>query len=171
MTERPSAEHRAGVRATGLDRDHLVAMGEVAYWSARAERTLAIVVTALVSIDDEMTSEIGIVLTRGLSSTSLIDLGAKLVKLHRFEGQVREMFTRLSSELKTAMESRHHLLHGDWTTPREGPATASRIRAKGTVSRAFTVEQVEDVAFDLAVLSNQLFLLFLIVEQTIEYEE
>lgn len=146
-------------------------MGEVAYWSARAERTLAIVVTAFVSIDDEETSEIGDVLTRGLTSTSLTDLGTKLVKLHRFEGQVRETFNRLSGELKTAMDSRHHLLHGDWTTPREGPATASRARSRGTVSRAFTVEQVEDVAFDLAVLSNELFALFLVVEASVDYEE
>lgn len=38
MTERPSAERRADVRATGLDHDHLVAMGEVAYWRELSAR-------------------------------------------------------------------------------------------------------------------------------------
>ena len=171
MTERPSAEHRADVRATGLDRDHLVAMGEVAYWSARTERTLALVVTALVSHDDDETDEIGHVVTRGVPFTGLLDLGAKLIKLRRFEGQVRDMFTGLSSECRAAMESRNHLLHGDWTKPGPGPAVASRVTTKRTVDRPFTVEQIEDVAFDLAVLSNRLFMLFLVAQKMIDYEE
>ncbi|MCJ0700228.1 hypothetical protein FRIG_03610 [Frigoribacterium faeni] len=173
MNKQPSAEHRADVRATGLDRDHLVAMGEVAYWSARVERTLSLVVMALVSDDDDETDEIGSVVTRGLSFTGLLELGAKLVKLQRFEGQVRDMFTRLASELKAAMESRNHLLHGDWTKPGPGPgpATASRVTARRTVDRTFTVEQVEDVAFELAVLSNQLFMLYLVVQEMIDYKE
>lgn len=171
MTEQPSAEHRADVRATGLDRDRLVAMGEVAYWSARTERTLALVVTALVSDDDDETDEIGNVVTRGMPFTGLLDLGAKLVKLHRFEGQVRDMFTALSLDLKMAMENRNHLLHGDWTKPGQGPATATRVTARKTVDRTFTVEQVEDVAYVLAVLANQLFILFLVVQQMIDYEQ
>jgi hypothetical protein len=69
------------------------------------------------------------------------------------------------------MESRNHLLHGDWTTPRQGPATASLARTKRTVDRAFTVEQVQDVAFDLAVLANRLFVLFLVIEGRVAYEE
>jgi hypothetical protein len=170
MTKRPSPEHRAQARSTGLDQEHLVAMGEVAYWSARVERTLTLVVTALVG-DDSESNEVGIVVTRGLAFGRLVELGAQLVELSRFDGQVRDMFTRLSSDLKTAMQSRHHLLHGDWTTPRRGPATATLTRAKGTVHRAFTVEQVQDVAFDLAVLANRLFILFLLVEGRIDYEE
>jgi hypothetical protein len=171
MTERPSAEHRADVRATGLDRDHLVAMGEVAYWSARTERTLALVVSALVSHDDDETDEIGNVVTRGMPFMGLLELGTKLVKLHRFAGQVRSMFTALSLDLKVAMENRNHLLHGDWTTPGQGPATATRVTARKTVDRTFTVEQVEDVGYALAGLANQLFILFLVVQQMIDYDQ
>lgn len=171
MIERPSPEHRARVRATSLDREHLIAMGEVAYWSARLERTLAFTVMALVSDDDRETNEIGIVVTRGASFSGLLELGAKLVKLHRFEGQVRDMFTRLSADSRVAMESRNHLLHGAWTTPGKGPASASRVRAKGTVDRTLTVAQVEDVAYDLAVLAEQLFMLFLVIEGAVDYEE
>jgi len=171
MTKRPSPEHKAEARRTGLDEEHLVAMGEVAYWSARVERTLTFVVMALVSVDDVETNEIGIVATRGLSFSRLVELGGQLVELHRFEGQVRELFKRLSGEVKTAMESRNHLLHGDWTKPRQGPATASLTRTKGTIDRVFTVEQVQDVAFDLAVLANRLFVLFLVIEGRVDYEE
>jgi len=171
MTERTRAEQRADVRATGLDRDHLVAMGEVAYWSARTERTLALVVAGLVSHDDDETDDIGLVVTRGMSITALLDLGAKLVKLQRFEGQVRDLFTALSLDLKVAMENRNHLLHGDWTTPGHGPARATRVTSKKTIDRTFTVEQVEDVAYVLAGLANQLFMLFLVVQQMIDYEE
>ncbi|MBB1198663.1 hypothetical protein [Curtobacterium flaccumfaciens] len=171
MTKRPSPEHKAKVRHTGLDEEHLVAMGEVAYWSARLERTLAFVVMALVSDDDGETNEIGIVATRGLPFARLLELGGHLVELRRFDGQVRDLFKRLSAEAKTAMESRNHLLHGDWTTPQQGPATASLTRTKRTIDREFTVEQVQDVAFDLAVLANRLFVLFLVVEGCIDYEE
>jgi len=171
MSRHASPEHKAKVRRTGLDEEHLVAMGEVAYWSARLERTLTFVVMALVSDDDAETNQIGNVVTRGLSFSRLLDLGRQLVELQRFEGQVRELFKRLSSEAKTAMESRNHLLHGDWTTPRRGPATASLTRTKTTIDRVFTVEQVQDVAFDLAVLANRLFVLYLVVEGRIDYEE
>ena len=171
MTERPSPDHKAQARRTGLDQAHLIAMGEVAYWSARVERTLTLVVSALVSGDDAHTNETGNVVTRGLPFARLLELGTQLTTLSRYDGQVRDLFGRLSTELRTAMDSRNHLLHGDWTTPRQGPATASLARSKRTVDRAFTVEQVQDVAFDLAVLANRLFVLFLVIEGRVEYED
>lgn len=171
MTTRPSPTHRAQARHTGLDQAHLIAMGEVAYWSARVERTLMLVVGALVSGDDAETNEAGNVVTRGLPFGRLLELGTQLTALSRYDGQVRDLFTQLSAELRTAMENRNHLLHGDWTTPRRGAAVASLARTKRTVDKAFTVEQVQDVGFDLAVLANRLFVLFLVIEGRIEYEE
>lgn len=170
MTERPSPEHRAQVRSTGLDQEHLVAMGEVAYWAAQVELTLTFVVMALVSDDDMETNEIGIVVTRGLSFHRLLELGGQLVQLGRYKGQVRELFTSLSGDLRAGMEDRNHLLHGNWTRPQHGPASASLSRTKGTVDRSFTVEQIEDVAFELAVLADRLFILFFVIEGQVEYE-
>lgn len=146
-------------------------MGEVAYWSARVERTLAFVVMALISDDDGETDEIGIVVTRGLAFNHLVELGLRLVELPRYDGEIRDTFTRLSSASKAAMASRNHLLHGAWTRPQQGPAKASLTRAKGTVDRTFNVEQVQDVAFDLAVLADRLFVLFLMVEGRDTYME
>lgn len=52
MTARHGAdEHRRQVTSTGIDTEHLVAMGEVAVWAARVERTLALVVTALITTE------------------------------------------------------------------------------------------------------------------------
>ena len=162
MTARPSPEARAQI--TGLDREQLVAMGEVAYWEARVERTLSLVVTALISTDDEK----GVAVTRGLGFGRLLDLGAQLVDLRPKDDEARDTYTRLSGELRRVMESRNRLMHGDWTRPRQGPASASSPRAKRTEDGTFTVDQVEDVAIDLAVLSNGLFILFLVIEGRVD---
>lgn len=169
MTNAPSPEHRARVRQTQLDPEQLRAMGEVAVWSARVEHALSLVVMALISDDDVETNEIGIVMTRGVPFSRLLEMGAQLVKLRRYEGEVRDRFAELSTASRLAMETRNLLLHGHWTRPLEGPALTRLLRKTGSPTRAFTVTQIEDASYDLAAAAEELLVLFLTIEGRIEH--
>jgi hypothetical protein len=173
MSDTPLTPDQEWVVRTWLDDEHLVALGEVAYWSARAERTLALVVSTLISRD----SESGVIATNGLGFNTLADLGTRLVA-QRVEGdQVRVIYKRLASALKKAMETRNHLLHGEWTRPAEyfpnkqrggppwaGPTSVVRTRSSGPSERTFTVHAVRHVAHDLALVTTRLFALFMVIE-------
>lgn len=161
------ARQRARLRGTGLSDGQLIAMGEVAYWAARAERSLSLVVATLVSKE----SGAGTVVTNGLAFGRLVELGVQLVRLRPAADEARDRFMSLVEPLKRAMDSRNHLLHSEWTRPREGLVSATLTRAKGPVERQYSLETIEDVASSLALLSNQLFLLYLVVEDAVGWEE
>lgn len=153
-------------RGTDLSDDQLVAMGEIAYWAARAERTLGLVVATLI----HKGSESGQIVTNGQPFASLLTLGARLVALRPEEDQIREVYTGMSSRLKAAMETRNHVLHSHWTRPRpHGPAAATLTRARGPVEREFTVEELERVADNLASLDGGFFLLNLMLHDVAEW--
>lgn len=162
--ERP---HRRRDRGTDLSDGQLIATGEVAFWATRAERTLGLVVSALVN----ERSEAGAIVTNGMPFGRLLDLGTQLVALRPVNDQVRDLFTRFSGPLKAAMESRNHLMHGEWTTPREGPPVATRTQGKRTSEREFPLEAIESVATDLALMSNRLYVLWFVIIKMTDYEE
>ena len=153
-------------RKTDLSDEQLLAMGEIAYWAARVERTLGLVVAGLVNKD----SEAGQLVTNGMAFQNLLVLGTRLVSLRAPEDRARVLYTKLAGPLKTAMEERHHVLHSSWTRPRpHGPVSATLTRAKGSVEREFTIEEIESVANDLAALDDRLFLLHLGVNDIVEW--
>jgi hypothetical protein len=152
---------------TGLDASHLVAMGQVAYWAARAERTLALVVISLISTQ----SETGVTVTNGMSFGSLLDLGKRLSEERPNDDQARAVYRTLAPRLRSAMEQRNHLLHGEWTRPRSGlPASVRLTRASGRKERDYSVDQIEDVAYDLADVTHRLFLLVLVIDGNVDYD-
>lgn len=57
-------------------------------------------------------------------------------------------------------------VHPNWVDQNQ-----CRRRVRRDVEQTFTVEEVDDVAFDLAVLFNQLFALFLVVERVFDWEQ
>lgn len=161
------------VLRTWLDDDHLVPLGEVAYWSARAERTLALVVSLLISRETEN----GVIATNGLGSHSLMDLGSRFVAQRPEGDQVRVIYKRQAAAQKQAMETRNHLLHGEWIRPAEhfsakrrggtpwtGPTFEIRTRSSGPSERKFTVHAVRRVAHDLALTTTRLLALFNVIE-------
>ena len=66
-------------RKTDLSDEQLLAMGEIAYWAARVERTLGLVVAGLVNKDYEA----GQLVTNGMAFHNLLVLGTRLVSLRR----------------------------------------------------------------------------------------
>lgn len=164
MDQRP---HRRRDRGTELSDDQLVAMGEVTVWAARAERTLALVVSALVNDN----SEAGTIVTNGMQFGQLLDLGTRLIDLRPVDDQARELFTRFAQPLKTAMQNRNHLIHSEWTAPRQGPPLATLTRSRGKTEKEFPLEAIERVANDLALLSNRLYVLHLVVIGLADYDE
>lgn len=150
---------------TDLSDDQLVAMGEISYWKARAERTMGLVVAILI----HKGSESGQIVTIGLPFASLLTLGDRLIALRPKEDQIREVYTGMSSRLKAAMETRNHVLHSRWTRPRpHGPAAATLTRARGPIEREFTLEELEKVADNLASLNAGFFLLSLMLHDAAE---
>jgi hypothetical protein len=167
MTARHGAdEHRREVTATGIDTEHLVAMGEVAVWAARVERTLAMVVTALISTE----AATGATVTNGMGYSTLSDLGKRLVDQRPENDQPRAMYLNLLPRMKEAMAHRNHLLHGEWNQLDEGPASVTLTRMGGSKERTYSVEQVEQVAYELASVAKRLFLLVLIIDDVLEYD-
>ncbi|OUD88728.1 hypothetical protein CMMCAS03_12265 [Clavibacter michiganensis subsp. michiganensis] len=69
------------------------------------------------------------------------------------------------------MDSRNHLLHSEWTKPKQGPASATLTRGKGKVEREFSVEAIRDVADELLLYADRLFILFLVIEGHFDYTE
>jgi hypothetical protein len=167
MNEQQPNPGRTLPSLTGLDHEHLIAMGEVAYWAARAERTLALVVTAFISTE----SEVGVVVTNGMPFTRLLELGSQLAAHRPNDDQARDIYGRLTGPLKGAMDSRNHLLHSEWTKPQQGPASATLTRGKGKIEREFSVEAIRDVASELMRLADRMFILFLVIEGHVDYTE
>lgn len=166
--EHTPEDHRRHVRMTGLDPRHLIAMGEVAYWAARAERTLALVVTTLISTQ----SETGVTVTNGMSFGALLNLGRRLAEQRPNEVRARAVFDTLAPRVQAAMEQRNHLLHGEWTRPAhpDDPASVRLTRTNGQKERHYSVEQIENVAYDLARVTHRLFILVLVIDSGVDYD-
>jgi len=156
--EEYTAEDLAQLRDTDLGDQQLIAMGEVAVWAARVERTLAIVVASLIG----GTPDAGALVTNGLPFNRLLELGSQLATRRPEGDTVRKNIERLGAPMRLAMESRNHLLHGEWVPWSEGIAKATLTRTRGTKEREFSVRAVEDVANDLTNLANELFWLHLV---------
>lgn len=167
-TEHTPEDHRRHVRMTGLDSDHLIAMGEVAYWAARAERTLALVVTTFISTQ----SETGVTVTNGMSFGALLSLGRRLAEQRPNDERARAIFGTLAPRVQEAMEQRNHLLHGEWTRPThpDAPASVRLTRANGQKERLYSVEQIESVAYELAIVTHRLFILVLVIDSGVDYD-
>lgn len=167
-TEHTSADHRRHVRMTGLDPAHLIAMGEVAYWAARAERTLALVVTTLISTQ----SETGVIVTNGMGFTPLLNLGRRLAEQRPSNDRARSIFGTLIPRVQAAMEQRNHLLHGEWTRPThpDAPASVRFTRTNGQKERLYSVDQIESVAYELALVTHRLFILVLVIDSGVDYD-
>ena len=52
----------------------------------------------------------------------------------------------------------------------EGPASVTLTRIGGSKERTYSVEQVEQVAYELASVTKRLFLLVLIIDDVLEYD-
>jgi len=167
MTARHGAdEYRREVTSTGIDTEHLVAMGEVAVWAARVERTLAMVITALISTE----AATGATMTNGMGYSALSDLGKRLVDQRPENDHPRAICLNLLPRMKEAMAHRNHLLHGHWNQLGEGPVSVTLTRMGGSKERTCSVEQVEQVAYELASVAKRLFLLVLIIDDVLEYD-
>jgi hypothetical protein len=166
MTDQPATSRRAGNRGTDLSDAQLLAMGEIAHWAARAERTLGLVVANLVNKGAESAE----IVINGMTLANLLDLGTRLVALRPMDDAIREIYTSMSGPFKTAMETRNHVLHSRWTRPRpHGPAKATLTRAKGAREREFTVDKIEGVADTLANIDGGFFILYLMLHNAAEW--
>ena len=103
--EEYTAEDLAQLRDTDLGDQQLIAMGEVAVWAARVERTLALVVASLIG----GTPDTGALVTNGLPFNRLLELGSQLATRRPEGDTVRKNIERLGAPMRLAMESRNHL--------------------------------------------------------------
>ena len=144
------------LRDTDLSEAQLIAMGEVSVWAARLERMLALVVANLTS----KRSDAAVLVTNGLPFARLCDLGRQLSALRPDAHEIRREFERLDRLRRSAMERRNEVLHSDWSPREGGRALATFTRSRRTTRREFSVEEVQGVANDLAVLAGDLLWLY-----------
>lgn len=164
-----SDEHWEAVH-TGLAADHLIALGQVAYWSARIDTTLPLLAAALIRASDRQRTRkqaevVGLTFSQILEKTSALvaELGAA--------DQVRVLFERDAIAIQKAMEDRNHLLHAYWLRGPREPAMAQRTRRDGTTITPFSAADVERVAVNLANLSDRLWLIYAVADGILEYQE
>jgi hypothetical protein len=116
---------RAASPSTGLSDEHLIALGEVAYWASRTEALLAQVVAAFLRPDDDLGSAV----TDGMQLRHLLELGRRLAGRFDPSFQPRRMFESIAGPAEKAMADRNHLLHGYWTGGGQVPAVSTLVRA------------------------------------------
>lgn len=162
-----SAEHWEALH-TGLAADHLVALGQVAYWSARIDTTLPLLAAALIRTSPRARTpkEAQVV---GLTFASIFTKTSELVRELDPSEQIRILFERDAAAVKRAMEDRNHLLHAYWLRGPREPAIAQRTRREGTTTTPFSAADVERVAVALANLSDRLWLVYAVADGILEY--
>lgn len=164
-----SDEHWEAVH-TGLAADHLIALGQVAYWSARIDTTLPLLAAALIRASDRpRTPKQARVI--GLDFSSIFAKTSSLVAELDPDDQIRVLYERDASAVKKAMEDRNHLLHAYWLRGPREPAIAQRTRREGTTTTPFSAADVERVAVALANLSDRLWLVYAVADGILEYQE
>lgn len=164
-----SDEHWQAVH-TGLAADHLIALGQVAYWSARIDTTLPLLAAALIRASDRPRTRKQAEVV-GLTFSQILKKTSGLVAELDGADQVRVLFERDASAVQKAMEDRNHLLHAYWLRGPREPAMAQRTRREGTTTTPFSAADVERVAVDLANLSDRLWLIYAVADGILEYQE
>jgi hypothetical protein len=164
-----SDEHWEAVH-TGLAADHLIALGQVAYWSARIDTTLPLLAAALIRASDRPRTR-NQAEVAGLTFSAIFKKTCALVAELDSADQVRVLFERDASAIQKAMEDRNHLLHAYWLRGPREPAVAQRTRRGGTTTTPFSAADVERVAVDLANLSDRLWLIYAVADGILEYRE
>ncbi|WP_314451687.1 hypothetical protein [uncultured Microbacterium sp.] len=164
-----SDEHWEAVH-TGLATDHLIALGQVAYWSARIDTTLPLLAAALIRASNRPRTRKQAEVV-GLPFSSIFEKTSVLVAELDAADQVRVLFERDASAIKKTMEDRNHLLHAYWLRGPREPAMAQRTRRGGTTTTPFSAADVERVAVDLAHLSDRVWLISAVADGVLEYQE
>lgn len=164
-----SDEHWEAVH-TGLAADHLIALGQVAYWSARIDTTLPLLAAALIHASDRPRTPKQAQVV-GLTFSSIFEKTSALVAELDPADQVRVLFERDASAVKKAMEDRNHLLHAYWLRGPREPAMAQRTRKEGTTTTPFSAADVERVAVALANLSDRVWLVYAVADGILEYQD
>lgn len=164
-----SDQHWEAVQ-TGLAADHLIALGQVAYWSARIDTTLPLLAAALIRASNRPRTQRQAQVV-GLTFSAIFTKTSALVAELDPTNQVRVMFERDAGAVKKAMEDRNHLLHAYWLRGPREPAIAQRTRREGTTTTPFSAADVERVAVALADLSDRLWLVYALAAGILEYQE
>lgn len=164
-----SDEHWEAVH-TGLAADHLIALGQVAYWSARIDTTLPLLAAALIRASNRPRTRKQVEVV-GLPFTSIFERTTALVAELDAADQVRVMFERDASAIRKTMEDRNRLLHAYWLRGPREPAMAQRTRRGGITTTPFSAADVERVAVNLANLSDRVWLIYAVADGILEYQE
>ncbi|MBT1683783.1 hypothetical protein [Curtobacterium flaccumfaciens] len=166
----PGSNERWEAVHTGLAADHLIALGQVAYWSARIDTMLPLLAAALIRASDRPRTRKQAVVV-GLTFSAIFKKTSALVAELQPTDQIRVLFDRDASAIRTAMEDRNHLLHAYWLRGPREPAIAQRTRREGTTTTPFSAADVEQVAFALANLSDRVWLIYAVADGIMEYQK
>lgn len=159
----PGSDQNWEVLHTGLAADHLIALGHVAYWSARIDSTLPLLAAALIRTSSRsFTAKEAQV--QGMTFAAIFEKTTALIGELAVDDQVRRMFEEDANAIFAAMQDRNHLLHAYWLRGPREPAIAQRTRKNGTTRTEFTAADVEQIAVRLARLSDRLWLTYAIAE-------
>ncbi|MBT1673410.1 hypothetical protein [Curtobacterium flaccumfaciens] len=159
----PGSHENWEVLHTGLAADHLVALGHVAYWSARVDSTLPLLAAALIRTSSKsFTAKEAQV--QGMTFTAIFEKTSELIGELAVDDQVRRMFAQDADAIFAAMQDRNHLLHAYWLRGPREPAIARRTRKNGTTRTEFTAADVEQIAVRLATLSDRLWLTYAVAD-------
>lgn len=139
---------------TGLSPAHLRALGEVAYFAANLENTVAALCAQLIDPIEER----GTLVVAGMPFGSVVELAERLLKQSRGD-QPSSVLSALKAS-SAAMEERNVLLHGLWSRnlleTYSANVTLTR-RTKVVKRRAVTVQEVRRAAHDLETAGERMF--------------
>jgi hypothetical protein len=151
---------------TGLSADHLIALGHVAYWAARVDTLVPQIASSLLSDKDTVD---GFGNPHGMRFSDVFKMTTRLMRELDPTSQAAVLFERQREKVAAAMEERNKLLHAYWLRGPTEPAIAQLTRKGHTEQRPVTTRQVEEVAVILALASDQLFLVYALLEGIMDY--
>ena len=145
------------VSLTGLNREHLLALGEVAFWAAKVERTMAEMAVSLLTPETSG----GYAVVETMQFAQIDQLIVRLLKQR--QSAFGTEYAETIKAVREAMKARNSLLHGYWDGKFNGgtPLLDSIKNGIDRKPRAVPLSEVQGAANELLIAHDQLFVLWL----------
>jgi len=143
--------HSTGLES-GLDEEHLLALGRIAYWASRTEGILREIAEYMVRGRIGPRGDVLNTAFRGAGYGELEGLVLRLVDRADDYGNPEIKYIKSGLAIaKVAMEMRNTLFHGEWVLPADGPGISHPTAVMGKRSGK---EPNRSQQFDMATADN-----------------